>query len=791
MNKYSDKENQQDEIDLIDLIDIVLSLKKHWKWFILSIFICVLSAFAYINFSTPIYNISSKILIKDEKSNSGLGAAMAAMTSLPNMNMLSDNNPLEDKIEIITSHTIMSDMVRELGLNISYTDKSNFKSEELYINAPFNPLINSHIKLSCNDILSDTISKPLEITIKKSKKDVKTNISLIVDKEKIAVFDIDSFPVLLETTYGDLIFEQTDTLSSSYEYLISVNNIYATAFAYEKMVDVNSLSKNRSSKVIKLAINDNIPERGQNILDKLVELYNKDAIKDKNITFQNTSDFIDERLAIIVEELNDVETSVEQYKKDNNIADIESQAKLLITASGEYELKLMEIETQLNLIQFIEDFLDKEDESALIPANLGIEDEALAEQIIEYNKLIMERHRLLRSTNEQNPIVLQIQEQIAMGSKNIQKSINNIKSGIKIALNDIRNKYYSNESRIKDVPTKEKEFIEIKRQQQIKEALYLFLLQKKEETALSLAITAPVAKTIDKALTAPKPVSPQKKIIILAALLIGIFIPTAAFIIINFFDNKIKNREDLKKILNSNIPIIGEVGLDNKNEKIVVNKSSYTPISEMFRIIRTNLSFSINGKDKKIMQITSTISGEGKTFNAVNLAMSFALTDKKILIVGLDIRNPQLAKYFNLNKSASGITNYLSNTNIEIDNIIQTTSINNNLYIITSGPTPPNPSELLLNQRLDDLFLKLREEFDYIIIDSAPIGVVTDSFLINRVSDITIYVCKQGYTEKAMVRFINETYKDKKLSNIYVLLNGTDGQSSFGYGYGYGIKKNK
>ncbi|MDR0873915.1 MAG: polysaccharide biosynthesis tyrosine autokinase [Prevotellaceae bacterium] len=756
--------------EFIDLSEIVSAFKKHWKWFPVAVFVCLAAAFVYLKMATPIYDISTKIFIKNDNSAGSLNSTMASLTGL---DLMPSKDEVEDKIEVIKSMTISEQMVRELKLYINYIDKSGFRAREMYGK-------DSPLAVGCEAALPDTITIPLLIEIEKPKGG-NTAVRLLVKKKNIASYSIEKFPALLETPYGKLLFTPNGTLPDSYEYAVAISDISHTAAAYCNSLGVAQIAK--YSSVFVLSRHDNIPQRGKDILDKLVELYNKDAIEDKNITFQNTEVFLEERLKIIARELSDVEKTVETYKKDNNLADIEEQAKLLITTSGEFQQKLMEMEMQLSLVQFIENSLKKEKKYALLPANLGISDEALVAQITDYNKMILERNRLLRSSNPENPVVLQSEEQLQMGSDNILKSIRNIKAGFEIAKKEISGKNAANEGKIKAVPTQEKEFIEIKRQQQIKETLYLFLLQKREETALSLAITAPIAKTIDRARASFKPVSPRKKVVCGAALAIGVLLPLLLLIVLTYFDTKIKSRADLEKLLNDNVPVLGEIGLHSENEEIVVKDGSNTPISEMFRIVRTNLSFLLNG-NRKVILVTSTVSGEGKSFCATNLAVSFALTGKKVLLVGLDIRNPQLSKYLHL-ANKKGITNFISDETLTADDLLQPSGINDNLQTIVSGTIPPNPSELLLSPRLDELLATLRERFDYIILDTAPVGIVTDTFLLNRVADTTMYVCKQGFTEKPMVKFINEIYKDNKLAKLSVLLNGTDGRSSYGYGYGY------
>ncbi len=759
---------EQEENEVIDLTQFFELIRKNWKWIALSVFLCLAIAFAFIKINAPSYSVSAKILIKNDESNrmENFFSQMAASTFISSSDM-----ETEDNVEIIRSRSLISEMVRELGLYISYRDVNSFIPKDLYKNCP--------IKLSCGPLLPDTIKYSISTIVSKNE------IELYDEKDElIETYKDIKFPYAVNTKFGVLTFTQTDSLPENFKYEIKVHNISALAIDYLSFLNVKVIEK--GSHILSLEIKDIIPQRGIDVINKTIELYNTDDIIYKSIKHKSMLEFTESRLNILENELRDVESNVEQYKKANNITDIDSQAELLISTSGEYEKQLLETETQLGLVSFIEDYLnDEKQDYKVIPANLGISDKALVDQIVKYNEIAILRQKTLQFSNAENPIVKQYESELLIGQDNILKSIRNIKSSIEITRQSIKQKYNQYLSEIKGIPTKEKEYVEIKRLQQIKETLYVFLLQKREESAISLSITAPISRTIDKPAASLKPVSYSKKMILVIAFLLGLCIPLGIFALIVYFNNKITNRAELEKKLSKDIPFIGEIceyhAKENENSHIVIHSSNV--ISEMFRIVRTNLSFMMVN-NKKVILLTSTISGEGKTFNALNIASSFSLLDKKVVLVGLDIRNPKVGTYLNVSNKV-GVTNYITDNKLTEKDIIKSSGINENFDIITSGTIPPNPSELLLSERLAQLFEYLRGEYDYIFVDSAPIGVVTDTLLIQKYADLVVYVCKQNYSEKSYITYINKLNEEKKVDHLCVLLNGTSARHS-GYGYSYG-----
>jgi len=521
------------------------------------------------------------------------------------------------------------------------------------------------------------------------------------------------------------------------------------------------------------------------MLDKLIELYNLDAVIDKNMLASNTKKFVEERLRLIEEELQSVEENVENYKKDNHLTNISSEATLFLQSSSEYNKKLAEIETQLNLVGYIESHIKNvKNQYNLIPANLGIQDKSLLDYISNYNAALLERMKLMRTTNDQNPVLTQIDQQIKAIRSTIIASVTSVKDGLNIAKRDLLGKESQFNSKINQVPTQERKYIAIKRQQEIKQNLYLFLLQKREENALTLASAIPNAKTIDAAYSSVAPSSPKMMILFAVILLIALFIPIGIIYVMDMMNNKITNKKELLKLVKA--PYLGSIGINKDSDRVVVREGRITPIVEMFRMIRTNLQFMIGGTKSPVILITSSIGGEGKSFTAINLAMSFALLNKKVILIGLDIRKPMLGDYMHLAKT-KGVSLYLSDPNYKISDITIPSGIHPSLHVIPAGPIPPNPAELIMSNRLEDLITELKKEYDYIIIDSAPVAVVSDTYLINRIVDLSIYVTRQNYTPKDVTEMINDIHDNSKLNNIGLILNGVDDIS----GYGYYANKNK
>ena len=565
----------------------------------------------------------------------------------------------------------------------------------------------------------------------------------------------------------------------------TINKPMRVAKGYCNSLSIAPTSKTTSVAVISLK-NSSL-QRGQDFINQLLEMYNRNTNNDKNEIAQKTAEFIDERISIISKELGSTEADLETFKRDAGITDLSSEAQIALAGNAEYEKKSVENRTQISLVNDLRKYL-RGNEYEVLPSNVGLQDAALIGAIERYNEMLVERKRLLRTSTENNPAIVNLDTSIRAMKANVQATLEGTLQGLMITKSNLDREASRYSRRISNAPGQERAYVSIARQQEIKAGLYLMLLQKREENAIALAATANNAKIIDEAIADDTPVSPKRSMIYLIALVLGVGIPVGIIYLIELTKFKIEGRADVEKL--TSVPIIGDIPLtDEKNDKngsIAVFENKNNLMSETFRNIRTNLQFMLDN-DQKVILVTSTVSGEGKSFVSANLAISLSLLGKKVVIVGLDIRKPGLNKVFQLSNREKGITQYLSNPETDLMELVQPSDINKNLYILLGGTVPPNPTELLARNGLDKAIETLKKHFDYVIMDTAPIGMVTDTLLIGRVADLSVYVCRADYTHKAEYTLINELSIEKKLPNLCTVINGVDlKKRKYGYYYGYG-----
>ena len=528
-------------------------------------------------------------------------------------------------------------------------------------------------------------------------------------------------------------------------------------------------------------------QRGQDFINQLLEMYNRNTNNDKNEIAQKTAEFIDERIGIISKELGSTEANLESFKRDAGITDLTSEAQIALAGNAEYEKKSVENRTQISLVNDLRKYL-RGNEYEVLPSNVGLQDAALIGAIERYNEMLIERKRLLRTSTENNPTIVNLDTSIRAMKANVQATLEGTLQGLMITKESLDREASRYSRRISNAPGQERAYVSIARQQEIKAGLYLMLLQKREENAIALAATANNAKIIDEAIADDIPVSPKRPMIYLIALVLGVGIPVGIIYLVELTKFKIEGRADVEKL--TSVPVVGDIPLtDEKNDKngsIAVFENKNNLMSETFRNIRTNLQFMLDN-DQKVILVTSTVSGEGKSFVSSNLAISLSLLGKKVVIVGLDIRKPGLNKVFQLSNKERGITQYLSNPETDLMELVQLSDVNKNLFILPGGTVPPNPTELLARNGLDKAIETLKKNFDYVILDTAPIGMVTDTLLIGRIADLSVYVCRADYTHKAEYTLINELSFEKKLPNLCTVINGVDlKKRKYGYYYGYG-----
>ena len=764
----------------INIQEILFRYLIHWPWFIVSVIVCVAAAWGYLRLTTPVYNISATVLIKDEKK--GGGANMSSELEKMGMNgFVSSSGNIENEIEVLSSRTLAREVVSSLGLFVTYMDEDRFPKRELYRTSP--------VLVSLTPQEADKLPQTMEVGMSLQPSGVMDVQIRVGEKEYRKRFE--KLPAVLPTDEGTIaFFTNNDTLSPIGPESVTkerhitayINRPFSVAKGYAGSLSIIPTSK--ATSVVTVSLKNSNTQRGKDYIDKLLEMYNINANNDKNEVAQKTAEFIDERIGIISKELGSTERDLENFKRSAGITDLSSEAQIALAGNAEYEKKRVENQTQINLVMDLQRYLQGA-EYEVLPSNVGLQDAGVAGAIDRYNEMVSERNRLLRTSTESNPAIVNLNASIRAMRGNIQTTLDATLKGLEITRADLAREAGRYSRRISDAPTQERQFVSIARQQEIKSGLYLMLLQKREENAIVLAAIANNAKIIDEAQADGAPISPKRMTIYLAALVFGIGIPVGIIYLIGLTKFKVEGRADIEKL--TSLPVIGDVPLaDEKNGSIAVFENQNNLMSETFRNVRTNLQFMLeNGKN--VILVTSTISGEGKSFISANLAISLSLLGKKVVIVGLDIRKPGLNKVFNIPKKEHGITQFLTNPAINLMDLVQPSDINKNLFILPGGTVPPNPTELLARDGLEKAVETLKKNFDYVILDTAPVGMVTDTLLIGRVADLSVYVCRADYTRKAEFTLINELAENSKLPNLCIAINGLDLQKKkYGYYYGYG-----
>jgi len=779
IEERKERTNQSNE-EQINIQQIIFRYLIHWPWFVVSVIICMIGAWVYLFTTTPIYNISATVLIKDDEK--GGGASMGSELEKMGLDgFMSSSKNVDNEIEVLRSKSLAREVVNQLSLYVTYRDGDAFPEKELYRNSP--------VLVSLTPQEAEKLPKTMEVGMTLLPTGGMNVQIMVGDKEYNKQFD--KLPAVFPTDEGTVaFFENKDTLAivqseeKAEERHITafINRPMAVAKGYTNALSIAPTSKTTS--VVIVSLKNSNRRRGVDFINQLLMMYNINANNDKNEVAQKTAEFINERIGIISKELGSTEQDLENFKRSAGITDLTSEAQIALTGNAEYEKKRVENQTQINLVMDLYRYM-KGNEYEVLPSNVGLQDAALAGAIDRYNEMLVERKRLLRTSTENNPTIVNLDTSIRAMQSNVQATLDATLKGLQITKDDLAREANRYLRRISDAPTQERQFVSIARQQEIKAGLYLMLLQKREENAITLAATANNAKIIDEALADDNPVSPKRMIIYLAALIAGIGLSVGIIYSIGLTKLKIEGRFDVEKL--TSVPIVGDIPLtDEKQGAIAVFENQNNLMSETFRNIRTNLQFMLEN-DKKVILVTSTVSGEGKSFISGNLAISLSLLGKKVVIVGLDIRKPGLNKVFNLPRKEVGITQYLANPEKNLMDLVQLSDVSKNLYILPGGTVPPNPTELLARDGLDKAIETLKKNFDYVILDTAPVGMVTDTLLIGRVADLSVYVCRADYTHKNEYTLINELAEKDKLPSLCTVINGLDlKKRKYGYYYGYG-----
>lgn len=763
----------------------------NWKWFLLSTIICVGIGFLYLRYATPVYSTSAKLLIKDgNDDNRRGGGALQALESMSNFGFISSNYGTENEQEILTSTTIAEQAIRDLKLYASYYIKGNIKKQLVYKKQPINvDMDSSHI---------EKLNAPFELKIKRENDSYHIKGTYYIAENEIS-FDgpyeiektVNSLPAVIRTQAGTLTLTQNGKYTledgeTQYAYLISPRN---KAHEYTGKLSVEQTSK--TSSVFNLQLEDQDITRSIDYLNQLVTCYNRQANEDKNEVAVMTEAFINDRLVKIDAELSSTDGAMESYKKRNKLMELQLDAMATSTNTSTYGQKLNEANTQIALIGSLINFANRPgNKHQVLPSNIGLQDEASTSLINEYNKIALERNRLLRTASESSPVVTELTSQLDDMQASIQQALEQARKGLIIQRDAISKQLGLYNDQVTKAPEQERILTQIGRQQEVRSGLYLMLLQKREENSISLAATADKGKLIERP-QFNKKISPKGSIIMLVALVFGIAVPAAVLYVINFFRYKIEGHDDVANL--TKLPIIADIAVANETTKtradIVVHENQNNQMEEIFRSMRTNIQFMLK-PGQNVVLFTSSTSGEGKTFTATNLAISFALLGKKIILIGLDIRKPRLAELFKINNYKSGITNLLMMENPQWDDIqeqIHPSEVNGNLDLLMAGIVPPNPTELLSRPALEQVITQLKQHYDYVMIDTAPVGPVTDTLQIGKLADISIYICRADYTPKASFNIINSLAEEQKLPNMCIAINGIDlSEKKYRYYYGYG-----
>ncbi len=761
----------------INLRKAVFTYLKHWKWFVLSCVVFLTVTYVNLRYTTPQYMAVAKIMLLDEKDNSAGALKDLALFSE------AEDAMVEDEIQVILSRSFLKNIIKKLNLNITYYVQGRVGESELYKNAP----------IAINFIESDSVINKTSFNFQAEILSNSTFNYRLNDEDIPKKY---AFGETIPTHFGGMIITPKTGYFENFignDIRVKITPINYLAESLKSGVNISPSGK--SSKVLWISYVDPVIEKAIDIVNTLIVEYNISTIEKKNEISKNTADFINERVELIAADLVNVDDSIVRFKTGNKITDVSSEAGQYLSSSVLNEQQLDQAKMELSLLNTMKDALgDDSSKYQPVPANLGMGDPTISGLSARYNEILERRKSLLQSAGEQNSVVQQLDQTLTGIRNSLGQSIENSSRSLRLQVGSLQGQTQRINSRIYSVPGQESRLRSIERSQGIKESLYLYLLEKREEATISLTATSPSAKVIDDAYnTTGGPVSPNKKIAYITAIFLGLFIPFGTIYIKNLLDNKIHNKADLEQEI-KNITVLGEVPKVSNKDKLLVERNDRSILSESFRIINTNFEFVKRGRNVEnydnVVFVTSTINGEGKSFFSLNLALTIANTNKRVLLIGADIRNPQIFAAINTNKKNSdakwGFTEFLADKSIMVGDTINSYEINKiKLDILLSGQVPPNPAELLLSMRVKELFDSVSDQYDYVIVDTAPSMLVTDTLLIAPFAGHTMYITRAGYTEKQILNFAKELHQTKKLNGMMLVINDVK-QFNFGYGAKYG-----
>ncbi|MBR6305084.1 MAG: polysaccharide biosynthesis tyrosine autokinase [Paludibacteraceae bacterium] len=753
-------ETKNNEIDLRKVLRIAA---EHWWWFAAGVAVCTLLGIAYYLRKAPKWTTDASIVLRQKD---GTGTSIDALSMLG----LSSNTAAEDEVVVLSSRGLLYQAIDALNLWEANSKRGGLRWEGEFRNPA--------LTIDYLSLTEDAQIKPFVVKVKATKKGYKVKTKMgFFHRSSTRVADLSS-PI--ETGVGTILIHANRPLSADTTYRVAHARRELVVAGYQK--DITVALHKKESNIITLSTKSALPERDKALLHQIIEQYNLNAIVDKNMLATNTAAFIDERLSIITKELGEAEEAVSDYKQQNNIADIGTQANLFLHASSAEQRAMAEIETQLSLVEYINEFLrDDTKRNSLIPSNIGLSDASLASGLTKYNALQLQRMRILRTATEDNPVIEQMNAQLASMRENIIETIGSVRESLKIRQRSLQAQDTKFNRQIKNAPEQEREYVRVVRQQQIKERLYVYLYEKREENALMLAATAMPAKILDMPQRDVRSQSPKLSKLLILCFLLGLVFPAVLLYLIVLFNDTIDDAKEFEQRINA--PMLGQLVQNSRNAHIAIHEGESTVSAELFRLIRTNLRFILPAEAKNpVILVTSGINGDGKSYVSSNTALSLAILGKKVVLVGLDIRKPMLANYFGL-RDKGHLTDYLAEPEVTIDDIIVPSGEHRNLDLIPCGTIPPNPAELLQTERVDELFAELRKRYDYIIVDTAPVALVSDTYHLDRIADMTIFVCRYKYTPAEMIDYINNMIAQKRMHNVACVLNGVKSMRA-GYGYG-------
>lgn len=784
MEELNDFTEEKEESNF-DLKAELYKYLAYWKWILLGFIIGGVLAYLYNRYTIPQYSTEATMIIVDDEKQNAMNATPSGGGAIFSL----EDDGIQNHIEKLKSKKLVESVVDELGHNISYFIEGNIITVEAY---QYSPVL---IEFITSDSIVNTSSIDFVVTPTSETSFRLEDESLEYDADhKIGdVIDLDGlkFVILPKSGKEQGSFGKTSSVN------IVLEPVRDVAAEYISRLQITQ--KGQAKDILSLSIVQNTPEKSQDFLSKLMERFNEEGVKNNQEVAENTTKFIQDRLEMITTELDSVEVNIADFKRDNRIMDISSGASEFQSKFSAAEQEIFHLETQLELLKSVEELLRSQGEYELLP-DVGISEGGISGLVNSYNSLVVERNVYLEGGTEKNPVVKTLSEQLNGLRNNLFENIQSTRSSLNIQLRELSKRENVAQGQFSAFPGLEKGMRNIERQQQIKEQLYLFLLQRREEAAISSAATAAVARVIDTPFTNNSPVDPEPWIILVAGFLTGLIIPILIIFAKNFLDTKVHHKGDLSPLL-KDVPFLAELPRIKPEETDVIQVNDRSPLAESFRILRTNLAYLVQNKDKTrgdVIFVTSTIKGEGKTFVSYNVSRTLASSNKKVLLIGADIRNPKLHRYTSdtIGAKEKGLSDYLYDYDVQVADIISRTNDHNiEVDVVLSGPIPPNPAELLMNDRMESLIENSRAEYDYIIVDTAPTMIVTDTLLISQLADYTLYVTRADYTEKALLDFPKDLKKQGKLKGLAVILNDIDYSKfsygaqygySYGYGYGYG-----